>query len=155
MEGSRKWPHEVRFPKPNSEPHLWLLLSLIRVCSRNIDTQNWLFVEDVSFIFHVDYLNWYRKFLSLLDMIPDLFSETRETDVILGPVVQAGMEALKVMFKLINQSMVPVLLHIIDFSWIVLWGWTHRIWVTGSFPRSFGRSIRLANSNGYLAWSRG
>ncbi|XP_065058870.1 protein transport protein Sec24C-like [Rhopilema esculentum] len=32
---------------------------------------------------------------SLLDMIPDLFSETRETDVILGPVVQAGMEALK------------------------------------------------------------
>lgn len=49
-------------------------------------------------------------------MIPDLFSETRETDVILGPVVQAGMEALKVMFTLINQSMVPVLLHIIDFS---------------------------------------
>jgi len=32
---------------------------------------------------------------SLLDMIPNLFSETRETDVILGPVVQAGMEALK------------------------------------------------------------
>lgn len=39
---------------------------------------------------------------SLLDMIPDLFSETRETDVILGPVVQAGMEALKVVVVLIS-----------------------------------------------------
>ncbi len=38
----------------------------------------------------------YICFCSLLDMIPELFSETRETDVILGPVVQAGMEALKV-----------------------------------------------------------
>eukprot|EP00794_Sanderia_malayensis_P007299 gene7299-8115_t len=32
---------------------------------------------------------------SLLDMIPEIFNDTRETDVILGPAVQAGMEALK------------------------------------------------------------
>ena len=36
-------------------------------------------------------------------MIPDLFSETRETDVILGPVVQAGMEALKVLLVLFSR----------------------------------------------------
>ncbi|XP_054266552.1 protein transport protein Sec24C isoform X2 [Macrosteles quadrilineatus] len=32
---------------------------------------------------------------SLMQQIPDMFAETRETDTILGPVVQAGMEALK------------------------------------------------------------
>lgn len=33
---------------------------------------------------------------SLMQQIPEMFAETRETDTILGPVVQAGMEALKV-----------------------------------------------------------
>lgn len=33
---------------------------------------------------------------SLMDQIPQMFADTRETETILGPVVQAGMEALKV-----------------------------------------------------------
>ena len=33
---------------------------------------------------------------SLLEMLPDMFKDTRETDVVLGPVVSAGLEALKV-----------------------------------------------------------
>ncbi|XP_046668014.1 protein transport protein Sec24C [Homalodisca vitripennis] len=32
---------------------------------------------------------------SLMQQIPQMFAETRETDTILGPVIQAGMEALK------------------------------------------------------------
>nr|XP_054774147.1 protein transport protein Sec24C-like [Lytechinus pictus] len=32
---------------------------------------------------------------SLLDQIPEMFAETRETESMLGPVVQAGLEALK------------------------------------------------------------
>lgn len=33
---------------------------------------------------------------SLMEQIPQMFADTRETEIILGPVVQAGMEALKV-----------------------------------------------------------
>uniref|UniRef100_H2T6L4 SEC24 homolog C, COPII coat complex component n=1 Tax=Takifugu rubripes TaxID=31033 RepID=H2T6L4_TAKRU len=33
---------------------------------------------------------------SLLDQIPEMFAETRETETVFGPVVQAGLEALKV-----------------------------------------------------------
>lgn len=33
---------------------------------------------------------------SLLEQIPTMFGETRETETVLGPVIQAGMEALKV-----------------------------------------------------------
>ena len=40
-------------------------------------------------------------------MIPELFSESRETDVILGPVVQAGMEALKVSLSLATSDWIP------------------------------------------------
>ena len=40
-------------------------------------------------------------------MIPELFSESRETDVILGPVVQAGMEALKVSLSLCTFGWIP------------------------------------------------
>lgn len=32
---------------------------------------------------------------SLLSQIPEMFSECRETDVVLGPVIQAGLDALK------------------------------------------------------------
>ncbi|MFT7817165.1 protein transport protein Sec24C-like isoform X3 [Arapaima gigas] len=32
---------------------------------------------------------------SLLDQIPEIFADTRETDTVFGPVVQAGLEALK------------------------------------------------------------
>lgn len=33
---------------------------------------------------------------SLLEQIPSMFGETRETETVLGPVIQAGTEALKV-----------------------------------------------------------
>lgn len=33
---------------------------------------------------------------SLLDQIPEMFADTRETETVFGPVIQAGMEALKV-----------------------------------------------------------
>ena len=33
---------------------------------------------------------------SLLEQIPTMFGETRETETVLGPVIQAGKEALKV-----------------------------------------------------------
>ena len=33
---------------------------------------------------------------SLMEQIPQMFSETRETETILGPVIQAGKEAFKV-----------------------------------------------------------
>lgn len=35
-------------------------------------------------------------FFSLLDQIPEIFAETRETETVFGPVIQAGLEALKV-----------------------------------------------------------
>jgi len=35
-------------------------------------------------------------FSSLLDQIPEMFAETRETETVFGPVIQAGLEALKV-----------------------------------------------------------
>ncbi|XP_061490573.1 protein transport protein Sec24C isoform X2 [Rhineura floridana] len=34
-------------------------------------------------------------FTSLLDQIPDMFADTRETETVFAPVIQAGMEALK------------------------------------------------------------
>lgn len=46
-------------------------------------------------------------FFSLLDQIPEMFAETRETETVFGPVIQAGLEALKVTtsFKVIpNES---------------------------------------------------
>lgn len=39
---------------------------------------------------------------SLLDQIPTIFNDNRTTEVILGPVIQAGMEALKVMSYIIS-----------------------------------------------------
>jgi len=33
---------------------------------------------------------------SLLEQIPQMFGQTRETDTVLGPVIQAGKEAFKV-----------------------------------------------------------
>lgn len=41
-------------------------------------------------------------FFSLLEQIPTMFGETRETETVLGPVIQAGMEALKVAFVFIT-----------------------------------------------------
>lgn len=35
-------------------------------------------------------------FPSLLDQIPEMFADTRETETVFGPVIQAGLEALKV-----------------------------------------------------------
>lgn len=33
---------------------------------------------------------------SLMNLIPALFADTKETEAVLGPAIQAGMEALKV-----------------------------------------------------------
>lgn len=38
-------------------------------------------------------------FFSLLDQIPEIFAETRETETVFGPVIQAGLEALKVRMR--------------------------------------------------------
>lgn len=38
----------------------------------------------------------YVSIFSLLEMLPEMFKDTRETDAVLGPVVAAGLEALKV-----------------------------------------------------------
>lgn len=35
-------------------------------------------------------------FRSLLDQIPEMFADTNESETIFAPVIQAGMEALKV-----------------------------------------------------------
>lgn len=35
-------------------------------------------------------------FASLLDQIPEMFADTRETETVFAPVIQAGLEALKV-----------------------------------------------------------
>lgn len=35
-------------------------------------------------------------FHSLLDQIPDMFAETNESETVFAPVIQAGVEALKV-----------------------------------------------------------
>lgn len=39
---------------------------------------------------------------SLLEQIPQLFGESKVTDIILGPAIQAGMEALTVIQKFCN-----------------------------------------------------
>lgn len=39
-------------------------------------------------------------FLSLLDQIPDMFADTNESETVFAPVVQAGVEALKVQTNL-------------------------------------------------------
>lgn len=36
---------------------------------------------------------------SLMTQIPAMFADTRETETILGPAIQAGLEALKVYYK--------------------------------------------------------
>ena len=36
---------------------------------------------------------------SLMEQIPLMFGETRETETVLGPVIQAGKEAFKVRFR--------------------------------------------------------
>ncbi len=35
-------------------------------------------------------------FFSLLDQIPDMFADTNESETVFAPVIQAGVEALKV-----------------------------------------------------------
>jgi len=45
--------------------------------------------------FLVDYREAKAVVDSLLEMLPEMFKDTRETDVVLGPVVAAGLEALK------------------------------------------------------------
>lgn len=51
-----------------------------------------------------DLLPYFKSilFFSLLEQIPTMFGETRETETVLGPVIQAGMEALKVAFIFIT-----------------------------------------------------
>uniref|UniRef100_A0A4W4EYL7 Protein transport protein Sec24C n=1 Tax=Electrophorus electricus TaxID=8005 RepID=A0A4W4EYL7_ELEEL len=44
---------------------------------------------------------------SLLDQIPDMFADTRETETVFGPVIQAGLEALKVITDLTAADCAP------------------------------------------------
>lgn len=44
-------------------------------------------------------------FCSLLDQIPEMFADTNESETIFAPVIQAGMEALKVrMFLSVRET---------------------------------------------------
>lgn len=44
-------------------------------------------------------------FHSLLDQIPEMFADTNESETIFAPVIQAGMEALKVrMFLSVRET---------------------------------------------------
>lgn len=40
--------------------------------------------------------SFFLFFSSLLDQIPEMFADTRETETVFAPVIQAGLEALKV-----------------------------------------------------------
>lgn len=52
----------------------------------------------ISFIiFNLTYTK-FSHFFSLLQQIPNNFADTKVTEVILGPVIQAGLDALKVRF---------------------------------------------------------
>jgi len=45
-------------------------------------------------------LNYFFLFIcSLLDQIPQTFANTKETETILAPVIQSGIQALKVRFE--------------------------------------------------------
>ena len=48
-----------------------------------LEGQNMVITFFCSFIF------------SLLEQIPTMFNESRETEIVLGPVIQAGLDALK------------------------------------------------------------
>jgi protein transport protein SEC24 len=37
---------------------------------------------------------------ALMEKIPTMFADTKETDAVLGPAIQAGMEALKVEYRI-------------------------------------------------------
>lgn len=55
------------------------------------------------------YANQLRRypfvFRSLLDQIPEMFADTNESETIFAPVIQAGMEALKVrMFLSVREA---------------------------------------------------
>lgn len=40
-----------------------------------------------------------------MDQIPEMFADTRETETVFGPVIQAGLEALKVfLFELLYKE---------------------------------------------------
>ena len=41
-------------------------------------------------------INFFLSLYSLMEQIPLMFGETRETETVLGPVIQAGKEAFKV-----------------------------------------------------------
>lgn len=61
--------------------------------TRSSHTTVWLFllngILNASFFF-------FLFFASLLDQIPEMFADTRETETVFAPVIQAGLEALKV-----------------------------------------------------------
>ena len=63
-------------------------------------------VQFITFIIFMALCNFLHfksiLFFSLLEQIPTMFGETRETETVLGPVIQAGMEALKVAFVFIT-----------------------------------------------------
>ena len=54
--------------------------------------------------------------LSLMAMLPDMFTSSRTHEVVLEPVVRAGMEAIKV-----TNFLVPVLLFLAFFVMLGCW----------------------------------
>ena len=52
----------------------------------NSDVLNWKFYI---------YYDSFACYFSLLDQIPRMFGDSRETEIVLGPVIAAGLDALK------------------------------------------------------------
>lgn len=48
--------------------------------------------------------SFFLFFASLLDQIPEMFADTRETETVFAPVIQAGLEALKVSKCIVTAS---------------------------------------------------
>lgn len=74
---------------------------LVNVKESRLVIERWEKIQirkDMKFIWTKELICFNNIFVfpSLLDQIPEMFADTRETETVFGPVIQAGLEALKV-----------------------------------------------------------
>lgn len=80
-------------PKKLNKENLYYFLH----CEVSLSTSSYVKTRCVWGLPYSDQLrHWSFLFCSLLDQIPELFADTNESETIFAPVIQAGMEALKV-----------------------------------------------------------
>ncbi len=65
-----------------------------RIVHNSVRDERWelLSLTEVKIVGFVDLC---PRFSSLLEQIPEMFAESRETEVVLGPVIEAGLDAVK------------------------------------------------------------